>query len=412
MTEAALRTPTVSRARAPEFLGPPRRFSLFVADLSRNALARVVPIALALRERHEVELLGFLLDDDEVYGPYADLFDYRTLRSSRDVTALLMGARRLAASATGDVMYAFKPVLSSFGPALYAARVLRRAPLLLDVDDDEWGTMGVTWAEKLRGDVLGGWRHGTAVKYTRALHPLTRLADGATVVSRKLQRRYGGALLRHPADLAAFDPARPEFADVAALRRRFGLPEDRHLALFAGVARAHKGLDVVAEALARPECAGWGLVLAGPPHTPEFDRVQQRLGDRCRQIGRVPFGEMPALLAAVDAVPVVQQPTTFAESQVPTKLIDAMAMAKPVVGTAVGDGAEVLGGGERGWLVEPESAASVAAAFAEIAAGAGEARRRGTAARAWVRTEASATVARTRIEALLAGVDAPAPAPI
>ena len=360
------------------------RFSLFVSDLSRNALARVVPIALALRERHEVEVLGFLLDDDGVYGPYADLFDYQALRSSRDVTALLAATPRLAARATGDVMYAFKPVLNSLGPALYASRVLGRGPLLLDVDDDEWGTMGTTWAEKLRRDVLGGWRHGTAVKYTRALHPLTRLAAGTTVVSRKLQRRYGGTLLRHPADVAAFDPARPDFADAQALRRRFGLPEGRHLALFAGVARAHKGLDVVAEALMRPECAEWDLVLAGPPHTPEFDRVQQRLGDRCRQIGRVPFAEMPALLAAVDAVPVVQQPTTFAESQVPTKLIDAMAMAKPVVGTAVGDGAEILGHGERGWLVEPQSAASVATAFAEIAADADEARRRGAAARAWV----------------------------
>ena len=411
MTEASLRTPTGSRAGAAEFLGPPRRFSLFVADLSRNALARVVPIALALRERHEVEILGFVLADEGVYGPYAGLFDYRTLRSSSDVATLLAATPKLAARATGDVMYAFKPLLSSFGPALYAARVLRRAPLLLDVDDDEWGTMGTTWTEKLRRDVIGGWRHGTAVKYTRALHPLTRLAEGTTVVSRKLQRRYGGTLLRHPADLMAFDPARPKFADRTGLRRHFGLPEDRPLALFAGVARAHKGLDVVAEALMRPECAGWDLVLAGPPHTPEFERVQQRLGARCRQIGRVPFAEMPALLAAVDAVPVVQQPVPFAESQVPTKLIDAMAMAKPVVGTAVGDGAEILGGGERGWLVEPRGAASVAAAFAEIAADVGEARRRGAAAREWVRAEASTTVARTRIEALLAGVDAPALSP-
>ncbi|MEP0548295.1 MAG: glycosyltransferase family 4 protein [Rhodothermales bacterium] len=388
------------------------RFSLFVADLSRNALARVVPVALALRERHEVEILGLFLADDEVYGPYADLFEYRAIRTSPNVTTLLASSRQLAVRATGDVMYAFKPVLSSFGPALYASRVPRRRPLLLDVDDDEWGTMGTTWAEKLRRDVLGGWRHGTAVKYTRALHPLTWLADGTTVVSRKLQHRYGGTLLRHPADLVAFDPTRPEFADVAALRRRFDLPADRPLALFAGVARAHKGLDVVAEALLRPECAGWDLILAGSPRTPEFDRVQQRLGDRCRQIGRVPFAEMPALLAAVDAVPVVQQPVAFAESQVPTKLIDAMAMAKPVVGTRVGDGAEIIGRGERGWLAEPQSAASVAAAFAEIAANVGEARTRGAAARAWVRAEASATVARIRIEALLADVDAPARSPI
>ena len=335
----------------------------------------------------------------------------RTLRLSSDVAALLAATPKLAARATGDVMYAFKPLLSSFGPALYAARVLRRVPLLLDVDDDEWGTMGTTWTEKLRRDVLGGWRHGTALKYTRALHPLTRLADGTTVVSRKLQCRYGGTLLRHPADLAVFDPARPEFADRAALRHRFDLPEGRPpRPLCWRCARAqrarHRGRSPLTAGVRRvgPR-AGWTAAHAGVR-----TGSSSVLVTRCRQIGRVPFSDMPALLAAVDAVPVVQQPTTFAESQVPTKLIDAMAMAKPVVGTAVGDGTEILGGGERGWLVEPEEAASVAAAFAEIAASADEARRRGAAARAWVRTEASATVARTRIEALLTGVDAPAPA--
>jgi glycosyltransferase involved in cell wall biosynthesis len=77
-----------------------------------------------------------------------------------------------------------------------------------------------------------------------------------------------------------------------------------------------------------------------------------------------------------------------------------MAMAVPVVGTAVGDLPELLGDG-RGWIVPPDDPGALAAALAGIAADPAEAARRGAAARAWYRTEASVAAIRARVVPLV-----------
>jgi len=61
------------------------------------------------------------------------------------------------------------------------------------------------------------------------------------------------------------------------------------------------------------------------------------------------------------------------------KLTDAMAMAKPIVSTRVGDISEALDGAA--WLVPPSSPEGIAEALVEIFADPDEAARRGRAAR-------------------------------
>jgi len=67
----------------------------------------------------------------------------------------------------------------------------------------------------------------------------------------------------------------------------------------------------------------------------------------------------------------------------------------------VGDLPEILGGGERGWLVPPEDAGALAAALAEIAARPDEARRRAAGARRWFVEEASIDAIRARLVPLV-----------
>ena len=57
-----------------------------------------------------------------------------------------------------------------------------------------------------------------------ALHPWVRCASAITVSSRKLQRRYGGVILRHGPDETVFDPARAPEARLT--RVRLELPLD------------------------------------------------------------------------------------------------------------------------------------------------------------------------------------------
>jgi glycosyltransferase involved in cell wall biosynthesis len=418
---ADLHPPRRPRARRPALPAPVRgaaltprlparavprrpRVSFLVHDLGGNPIVRAAPLAAALEEEFEVEVLGLVFGGAPVYAPFRDRFEYRVVRAGRSPAAVLAGAARLSRLATGDVLYACKPLHTTLWPAVRAAA---GRPVLLDVEDDEWAARQVD--EEARGLRASVSRLADVHRLlARAVHPLTRRAAAVTVASRALQARYGGTLVRHGPDEAAFDPARPALADRAALRTRLGLPVGRRIALFAGVPRPHKGWAVLLDALERPEAAAWDLAVAGDRGGDLHARAAARLGPRFHALGAVPYGAMPELAAAADAVPVPQREGAVARAQVPAKALEAMAMALPVVGTAVGDLPELLGEG-RGWIVPPDDAPALARALAEIAADPDAARRRGEAARAWYLAEAGTAAIRSRVaplvRAALAGGD-------
>jgi len=66
-----------------------------------------------------------------------------------------------------------------------------------------------------------------------------------------------------------------------------------------------------------------------------------------------PFEKVPEFLAMADVVVIPQKRTFATLGQVPAKVFDAMAMAKPIIATNVSDLAEILNG--CGWIVEPEN---------------------------------------------------------
>lgn len=374
--------------------------TLFVHDLASNPIVRAAPLAWALDGEFRVEVVGLLLSGAEVYAPYRGRLPVRALRCAPSLPAILAAAPRLARLAEGDVVYACKPLFSTLLPAVLASRG-RGAPLLLDVEDDELAPRPDDGAR--RG--IAGQARRLELRLAlraRAAHPLTRLARAVTVSTRGLQRRYGGTLVRHGPDAAALDPARFGPGHRADFRRRAGIPEHAPLAVFAGWPRPHKGWGTLLEALEHPAAAGWHLALAGPPCAEARDAAA-RLGPRFHPLGLLPNEQVPALLAAADAAPVPQRDDAYARNQLPAKALEAMAIALPVVATAVGDLPEILGGGARGWLVPPDDAGALAGALAAVAADPAGAARRGAAARAWFLREASVEAIRERIVPLVAG---------
>ena len=204
--------------------------------------------------------------------------------------------------------------------------------------------------------------------YVSLLTRATGAATAVTVCCKALQERFGGTLIPQPVDTDRFDPA---LTDRERARHDFGL--DGPTVLFPGVPRRHKGLEVLAEAVARIPGARLAVTcrpedLAGP----RWERLP------ITRLPLVPYASAPALYAAADVVAIPQLDTEAARHQMPLKAVDAMAMGRPIVASAVSDLPEVLDGCGR--LVPPGDVEALAAAIARAArrrgAGAGARRER------------------------------------
>ena len=207
----------------------------------------------------------------------------------------------------------------------------------------------------------------------------------------------------HGPDQHLFNPEQPALAKDDC-RRKFGLPLESSLVLFAGTPQYHKGLTTIVDALMRPKASAYILVLAGNKENPEFQRAASRLGNRCVLIGLVDNRKMPYLLSAVDVVPTPQHANAFTQSQIPAKLLEAMAMAKAVVVSRVSDLALIVGENERdprGWVIEPENTDQLADVLQYIHANSELARKRGIAARRYFMENASEETIGWRLQPII-----------
>ena len=110
-----------------------------------------------------------------------------------------------------------------------------------------------------------------------------------------------------------------------------------------------------------------------PTHLDDLRARAERLGiaDRVELIS--PFDDLAALLSGLD---VVVHASVLPDS-LPTTVIEAMALGKPVVATALGGVPELIRDAETGFLIPPDDAGRMADAVEEALAAPGAARGRG-----------------------------------
>ncbi len=328
------------------------KISLLCPNLSENCLGRAYILARVLSRKYEVEVIGPAFDKG-VWPPCdTGEFDYK-LVPGRMYPLFLKDIREILKLISGDVIYASKLLPTSFGIALLA-RWRKRTPVVLDIDDYE---VGLFPQRKLTDVIYHRVRihDPNALPYVRSIEGFHHHADQITTVSRFLQSRYGGVIVPHGRDTAAFDPA---LFESETLRREWKL-DNEMVAMFMGTPRLHKGLNDLIEAVKLVKTKNLKLmVVGGPLDDAAKEKMKRELGDRVILAGVVPFSKVPSFLSMADVVVIPQRKSPATEGQIPAKLFDAMATAKPVISTSVSDIPQILD--RCGLVVEPGNAQQIA----------------------------------------------------
>ena len=155
--------------------------------------------------------------------------------------------------------------------------------------------------------------------------------------------------------------------EIAATRSSLGLTTGRPLVVHVGNIRPHKGHETLIRAATRlavsvPDAV---IVSAGGEKFPgDLERVRSLaaalgVSDRVRFLGRIE--DARPLLAAAD---VVVNPSEV--EGLPLVLLEALALARPVVATAVGGVPSVVIDGETGRLIQPGDPDALADAIADV----------------------------------------------
>ena len=148
-----------------------------------------------------------------------------------------------------------------------------------------------------------------------------------------------------------FDFARhvPDAAAVRELRSRWGLAGQDRVVGAIGRLRHEKGQDVLVRAMAGIRCIPLVLVGDGPSRA-DLERLAAELSNRPAPVFA---GETDRPLTALAALDVVTLPSRT--EGLPQTLVEAMAIGKPIVASAVGGVPEALDQGACGILVPPDN---------------------------------------------------------
>ncbi len=94
------------------------KISILAPDLSHNALSRPYLLSEILRRRYEVEIIGPAFSS-KIWRPLAqtDALEYKIIEG-RFSPRFFFQLKETLGSITGDVIYACKPLFTSFGIGL------------------------------------------------------------------------------------------------------------------------------------------------------------------------------------------------------------------------------------------------------------------------------------------------------
>ena len=362
------------------------KVSLLTVDFSQNSTARAYIFAKVLQRHYDVEIIGPKFGDT-IWEP---------LRNESKITfkifqgypfpQFLFQVPKIVNAISGDVIWVNTPYFSSFTIGLIK-KFFSRKPVILDIADWESGfylrnPKNVT--EKLRNlieNTVCFLRIPNSYWSIVINEKITRFADELTVSNSFLQQKFGGKIIWHCRDTQAFNP---EKFNKSSLREKYQIERTKKIVMFFGTPRVYKGIEDLIKAIDSIKNPNIVLIIVGIDERDQYCRnlakaAKELLGKRFISFGQQPFDKVPEILAMVDVVAIPQRKTLATVGQVPAKVFDAMAMAKPIIATNVSDLHEILNG--CGWIVEPEDPGNLAETIKYILDNPEEAKKMGQKAR-------------------------------
>jgi glycosyltransferase involved in cell wall biosynthesis len=334
------------------------KISILSPDLSDNCLGRAYLLAKILQRRYEVAIVGPIFGNG-IWEPVADdkSITYKSVKIGGRFKPYLQ-IRELTKKIDGDIIYASKPLFTSFGIGLLI-KVIQKKPLILDIDDWEMGfkkennkSLSLFHSLVSSGLFLYGMGSYWNILFMEKLAPFS---DKITVSNTFLKDKFGGAIACHGRDTKAFDPKR---FNSDLVKEKYCIEKSKKIVMFFGTPRLHKGIEDLIKAISVIEDQDVVLVIVGIDDRDQYSKnlaktTKKALGRRFKGFGLQPFETVPEFLTMADVVVIPQRKNFATMGQMPAKVFDAMAMAKPIIASNISDLPEILDG--CGWIVEPEN---------------------------------------------------------
>nr|WP_148258661.1 glycosyltransferase family 4 protein [Thermococcus sp. AM4] len=330
------------------------KVTIITPDVSHNCIGRAWVLASILNKSYDVEIVGPRFGNS-VWPPLLDMdinIPIKSVGVNKIGYSFPLFYKEIIPLIEGDIVYVSKLHLSSLIPALIANSKLN-IPYLVDVDDWELGFVinmlkNKSLLQKPLYYISSSLLWARFSSYWQFYLP-DRFAGmfnvPITVSNSFLKRKFGGTIIWHTRDEEKFDPA---LYDQFESRRKFGIPEDKKVILFFGTPRPYKGVENLILALSMLHRKDSVLVIAGLGEDPYSRFIatlgKEKLGDSFIGLGYIPLSKAPEVVSIADVYVVPQHDSPATLGQMPAKVFDAMAMAKPIVATRVSDLPYVLAG--------------------------------------------------------------------
>jgi len=349
------------------------KVSVLCFDLSNNSFGRAALLARGLSRFYDVEIVGPSRRGG-VWAPMEHVDIPVKKFTWKRYPAFSCVSQNILEAIDGDVILASKLMPTSFGIGL-KKKYSSGKPLIVDIDDWE---LGFFYHSGIMGRVgrFLNFSNPNGLPYVWRMERLVEKADAVSVSNRFLQNKFGGTLLPHCRDTSDLDLQK---FNPNMIKEKIGLAGKKIL-MFLGTPRPHKGIHDLLTALKLIDDPDLRLAVIGVENEEEFTQgIDDLLRSRVVVFPKIPFDKLPEYLSAADILAVPQRKTSDSIGQMPAKIYDAMAMAKPIVATCVSDIPEVLG--DSGYLVDPGEPSQLASAIQYILSHPDEAHGKALAAR-------------------------------